>query len=195
MPVVTITLMQGYDEDTRRTLAERLTDAVQATIAAPLDGTTVIINEVANPVGYMRGRVSRKPGAPLPRPGELVRSYLDATRARDFDTARTMLAEGFNALFPGGVTMTAPEDLLDYSRNRYRSVSKVYERIDEVAGGDGVVVYAFGTLEGEWLDGTRFEGVRFIDRFTVKGGKIQDQRVWNDMGELIARQRAAAAAE
>ncbi|HJO72395.1 MAG TPA: tautomerase family protein [Rhodospirillales bacterium] len=47
MPVVTITLLEGYDEETRQTLSERLTDAVRATIAAPLDGITVILHEVA----------------------------------------------------------------------------------------------------------------------------------------------------
>ena len=195
MPVVTITIMEGYDEETRQTLAERLTDAVQATIAAPLDGTTVIVNEVANPVGYMRGRTSRTPGAPLPRPAKLVRAYLDAMEKRDFETARGMQAEGFTAIFPGGVDLADPEALKASARDRYRSVRKVYEQIDEVAGADGVAVYAYGTLEGEWLDGTPFEGIRFIDRFTVREGKLQNQRVWNDMGELLAQQRASAAAE
>lgn len=196
MPVVTITIMEGYDEETRRTLAERLTDAVQATIAAPLDGTTVILNEVARPVGYMRGRVSRTPGAPLPRPAKLVRAYLDACQGRDFETARGMLAENFTALFPGGVEMRTPDELKDWAAGRYKSVRKVYERVDEAAGGDGVAVYAFGTLEGEWEDGTAFSGIRFLDRFTVKDGRIVDQRVWNDMGEvLLARQGEARAAE
>ncbi len=47
MPVVTVTLIEGYDEATRRRLAENLTDAVRATIAAPLDGVTVVLDEVA----------------------------------------------------------------------------------------------------------------------------------------------------
>jgi 4-oxalocrotonate tautomerase family enzyme len=62
MPVITVTLMQGYDEATRQTLSERLTDAVTETIAAPLDGVTVIIQEVPA-ANYMRGRRSRVPGA------------------------------------------------------------------------------------------------------------------------------------
>lgn len=62
MPVVTVTLMDGYDATTRAQLCARLTDAVTATIAAPLDGVTVIINEVPA-ANYMRGRQQRIPGA------------------------------------------------------------------------------------------------------------------------------------
>ena len=55
-------------------------------------------------------------------------------------------------------------------------------------GDDDVrLVYCFGTLSGEWLDGTSFEGIRFIDRFEVVGDKISRQDVWNDMGEVKAQ--------
>ncbi|MDP6574127.1 MAG: tautomerase family protein [Rhodospirillales bacterium] len=183
MPVVTITLLQGYDEETRQTLGERLTDAVRATIAAPLEGITVILHEVAKPVGYMRGRVSRTPGAPLPSPAKLVRAYLDAAAARDFGKAGEMVADGFTSIYPGGVEFGSLEELMPWAEERYRSVKKTYERIDEVACEEGVAVYAFGTLGGQWPDGTAFEGVRFIDRFTVRDGKLADQRVWNDLAE------------
>ena len=62
MPVITVTLMEGYDEQTRSELCARLTDAVTDTIAAPLDGVTVVINEVPA-ANYMRGRQQRTPGA------------------------------------------------------------------------------------------------------------------------------------
>jgi hypothetical protein len=45
------------------------------------------------------------------------------------------------------------------------------------------VVYCHGTLEGCWLDGTAFSGVRFIDRFLVQGGLLVSQDVWNDLAE------------
>lgn len=186
MPVVTITLMEGYDEETRRTISRRLTDAVRTTIAAPLDGITVIVNEVAS-AGYMRGRQARTPGAPLPGPAELVRAYLDAMEAREFDKARAMLAEDFTMVFPGDVEMRTPEELAAWSKGRYRNAHKNYEQINEAAGEDGVAVYAFGTLSGAWPDGTKFDGVRFIDRFTVADGKLVDQRVWNDLAETAVR--------
>jgi hypothetical protein len=38
---------------------------------------------------------------------------------------------------------------------------------------------------GELPDGTPYSGIRFIDRFTVRDGKLVDQNVWNDMGETL----------
>ena len=45
------------------------------------------------------------------------------------------------------------------------------------------MVYARGTLNGAWLDGSPFNGIRFIDRFEVRAGKITRQEVWNDLAE------------
>jgi len=182
MPVVTVTLIEGYDDATRQAMARRLTDAVRATINAPLDGVTVIINEVA-PTGYMRGRQSRTPGpAPTP-PAELAVRFLRAMEARDLETAGSLAVEGFEMTFPGGVVMTRLEDLVAWSKDRYRDVVKTFERIDEAPDQDGVAVYCQGTLSGKWLDGAEFAGIRFVDRFTVRAGRIVDQKVWNDMGE------------
>ena len=47
MPVVRLTLIDGYDDATRTRLAQRLTDAIRTTIAAPLDGITVAIEDLA----------------------------------------------------------------------------------------------------------------------------------------------------
>ena len=186
MPVVTITIAEGYDEETRQILAERLTDAVRTTVAAPLDDITVTVNE--DP-----GQAAPALAPPPPRPAKLVRAYLDACGARDFDTARTMLAGDFLSLFPGGAEMRDPGELPAFAKGRYKSVRKVYEHVDEAVAGDGVAVYAFGTLEGEWEDGAPFSGIRFIDRFTVHDGKIANQRVWNDVGETqLAAFRAEA---
>lgn len=30
-----------------------------------------------------------------------------------------------------------------------------------------------------------YAGIRFIDRFTVRDGKLVDQNVWNDMAEVL----------
>jgi len=194
MPVVTITLMEGYGDEVRTALSERLTDAVRATIAAPLDGITVQINEV-KPTGYMRGRQRRTPGKPVPDAATVVRDYLAAMAARDLDTARSMLAEDFVMHFPGAGPLRGLQALLDWAKERYASVGKTYERFDVAPGEDGVAVYCYGTLAGEWLDGSTFSGIRFIDRFTVRDGRLADQRVWNDMGETMlqaANSRAAA---
>jgi len=182
MPVMTITLIEGYDAATRAVLEKRLTDAVRATIGAPPDGITVLVHEVPAE-NYMRGGRHRTPGPPAASAEAVVRAFLAAMEARDLATAEGYLAEEFSMLFPGGRRFATLAALVDWSKTRYRDVGKRYERIEEVVVEDGVAVYAFGTLAGAWPDGTAFEGVRFIDRFTVVAGKLVDQRVWNDMGE------------
>jgi 4-oxalocrotonate tautomerase family enzyme len=183
MPVVRITLIEGYDDETKRRLGTRLTDAVRSTIAAPLDGITVAIEEVS-PSGYMRGRVARTPGRPLPNGEELVRAFLSAMEERNLEKAAGFLADGFTMTFPGGVEFSRLEDLVEWGRSRYQFVRKTYEAFDECFGEEGNIVYCFGSLAGKWPDGTEFSGIRFIDRFVTSEGKLTSQRVWNDLAEM-----------
>lgn len=183
MPVVTVTLIEGYDEATRRRLSERLTDAVRATIDAPPEAVTVILNEVA--LGsYMRGRRGRKPGPPQPPAAQVVLDFLAAMEARDLEGARAFLAKDFEMTFPGGVRFTALEELLDWAGPRYRRIAKTMEGVEEVPAAHSVTVYCRGTLSGEAPDGTPFSAIRFIDRFEVAAGKLLRQEVWNDLGEV-----------
>jgi len=117
-------------------------------------------------------------------PSQIVQDYLAAMEARDLEKAATYLADGFVMIFPGGVEFSKPAELVEWARDRYRSVGKSYERFDETVGEGGRAVYCYGTLYGEWPDGSPFEGIRFIDRFTVADGKLVDQRVWNDLAEM-----------
>ena len=112
---------------------------------------------------------------------QVVRQYLEAMERRDLAAARRLLAPGFFMVFPGGRRFDSVEALVDWARGRYRSARKTYERFDTAED----VVYCFGTLSGEHLDGSPYSGIRFIDRFTVRGGRLVDQQVWNDMGELL----------
>ncbi len=90
--------------------------------------------------------------------------------------------------FPGAPEMTTLEELIAWSRPRYTFVSKTYERFDAMQSeGAAAIVYCFGTLSGEWLDGSEFSGIRFIDRFELEDGKITRQDVWNDMAEVKAQ--------
>jgi len=116
-------------------------------------------------------------------PEALVRRFLAAMELRDLAGARAMLAPGFEMVFPGGRRMTGLEELLAWAGPRYRFVHKSFERFDCT----GNIVYAIGTLSGEWPDGTAFSGIRFIDRFEIAGGRITLQEVWNDLGELRGR--------
>jgi ketosteroid isomerase-like protein len=111
----------------------------------------------------------------------LVREYLETWAERDLPRARQFLAEGFTMVYPGDARFTRLEDLVPHMAQRYRSVRKRFERFDEAPVEGGTAVYCFGTLYGEFNDGRKFEGVRFIDRFTVRDGKLVDHRVWNDL--------------
>jgi hypothetical protein len=102
-----------------------------------------------------------------------------------------MLAPGFTMTFPGKVEMATLEDLVAWSKPRYRFVRKSYDRFDSLQRGATAIVYCYGTLAGEWLDGTPFEGIRFIDRFEIEDGRFTRQDVWNDMAEMKAREAAA----
>lgn len=115
-------------------------------------------------------------------PEELVRKYLGAMERRDLAAARECLAPGFGMIFPGGRRLDSLEALVEFAKHRYRSARKTYERFDTA----GDVVYCFGTLSGELLDGSPYQGIRFIDRFTVRGDKLVDQQVWNDMAAIIS---------
>jgi ketosteroid isomerase-like protein len=112
---------------------------------------------------------------------KVVRQYLDAMERRDLARAKAFLAPGFFMLFPGGKRYESLEALVEGARGRYRSAKKTYEEFDSA----GDVVYCYGTLHGELLNGEPYSGIRFIDRFTVRDGKLADQRVWNDMAEVL----------
>ncbi|MBL8664419.1 MAG: nuclear transport factor 2 family protein [Candidatus Odyssella sp.] len=129
---------------------------------------------------------------PLVLARDVVRAYLDTMEARDLERAKRFLAPGFVMTFPGNQRFTELEALVAWSRPRYRWVKKRYDRFDAAPGPTGTHVYCFGTLYGEWNDGAAFDGIRFIDRFTVRAGKLVDQMVWNDMGEAArANERKA----
>lgn len=122
---------------------------------------------------------------------DIVRAYLDTMEARDLVRAKRFLAPEFAMVFPGGDRFTTLEALIDWAKPRYRWVKKRYDRFDAAQGETGTAVYCYGTLYGEWNDGTAFDGIRFIDRFMVRGGKLIDQQVWNDLAEFRARAEKA----
>lgn len=119
----------------------------------------------------------------VPRePDQVVRLFLDLMERRQLPEAQALLAPDFAMTFPGNVSPPSLEALVEWAKNRYRFVRKTYEHVEVCGnGGDHAVVYCSGTLSGEWLDQTPFEGIRFIDRFELRSGLIHRQSVWNDM--------------
>jgi hypothetical protein len=129
------------------------------------------------------GRVFKAGGAELADGKSVVEGFLGQMQRRDLVSARQWLADDFRMTFPGGAVMKKLEELLEWASSRYLHVSKVYEQFDQCWRGDSVVVYCFGYLQGQWLDGSEILNVRFIDRFELANGKICRQDVWNDLAE------------
>ena len=185
MPFLNITLITGYEEADRLRLSERLTNATVSVINAPADLVTVVINEV-EPTNYMRGGVGRTPGPAQPEASNIVRNYLSAMEQRNLKSAAQYLSNEFSMSFPGDVSFSTLEELVNWSKSRYQSIGKTYHQFDECycldeAGRGETIVYCYGVLHGVWLDGSEFNSIRFIDRFKVKDSKICSQLVWNDM--------------
>ncbi len=188
MPIVRATLIRGYAADVKSRLAERLTDAVASIVRAQLDGITVVLDEV-EPTSYMRGRQGRSPGLAKRPAGDIVVDFLRHMERRELDLARGYLTADFQMVFPGvsgGSPMSSLDELVAFSATRYRNVIKDISSVDEAHVGTRTTVFVSGTLSGEALDGSPFEGVRFIDRFEVEDEKISVQQVWNDLAIALA---------
>ena len=113
--------------------------------------------------------------------GQLVWDFLTLFAERRYAEANAYLAPDCQMLFPGNVVFTDCTEVPVRAASIYRWVKKVFERFDEHQTPEGTVVYNYGGLRGEWLDGELFAGVRYIDRFLVRDGQIVDQKVWNDL--------------
>jgi ketosteroid isomerase-like protein len=127
--------------------------------------------------------------APLPdesaEAADIVERFLVASMVPDPETAATFMTPDVAITFTGGRPFKHPRETTAFNAMRYKWVKKKMARTD-VAPGDGeTVVYNTGTLYGEWHDGTKFEGNRYVDRFVVRGGKIVQMDVWNDSAERI----------
>ena len=120
-------------------------------------------------------------------PAELVETYLRTLMIPDPEGARRFIAPGLEITFTGARPMHDPAECAAFNATRYKWVKKRFEHTHVVAGGtdETTVVYNTGTLYGEWLDGTLFEGNRYVDRYTVSHGRIVRMEVWNDTAERM----------
>src|SRR5690349_2913173 len=135
MPVISCTLLPGYDAGTEERLVQRLALAARSVIDAPAAGTTSFVTHAST---YQRdGRVVRTGGAPHPDASALVREFLERMEQRELDAARQLLAPGFVMHFPGSAPMGRLEELVAWARGRYQRVGKRIEHMDE-SWGDGV---------------------------------------------------------
>jgi hypothetical protein len=116
--------------------------------------------------------------------GNMVKAFLEALENGDLKRASSFIAEGARIVFPGASSFDSLDEVADFSRGRYRRIRKTVEVVDSVTSTDGsTVIYVTGQLHGLNIHGVEFSGIRFIDRFVVRGGSIVSQEVWNDLGE------------
>jgi len=116
---------------------------------------------------------------------DIVERFLVASMVPDPETAATFMTPDVAITFAGGRKFKHPRETTAFNAMRYKWVKKAMERSDVAPGVGETVVYNTGTLYGEWHDGTKFEGNRYVDRFVVRGGKIVQMDVWNDSAERI----------
>ena len=115
-------------------------------------------------------------------PQKTVLDFLRFLETRDLESAAMLTAPDFKMQFPGSGVMTDFADLLDWAKDRYSAVGKTIEDISTSRKGpDTAIVYCHGTLSGTRTDGSSFDGIRFIDRFELRNGRICRQDVWNDL--------------
>lgn len=187
MPIVEVHLLEGYLADDKRRLSETLTDAVRLVVPAPPEAVTIILHEMPAE-NYFRGRTTRMPAAAMPDPCTVVQQFLTLVSQRALTEATAFLSDTFTMQFPASKPMTTLDELVEWSAQRYRSIEKQVEGFEALrAAGDETIVFCRGTLSGFWLDGTAFNGIRFIDRFELVNGLITRQDVWNDIAEVRAK--------
>ncbi len=118
---------------------------------------------------------------------EVVETYLRLHMIPDPDSARAYCAPDLEIRFTGNRLMHDPAEATAFNKSRYKWVKKKFGPTHVVAGGgaEETIVYQTRTLYGEWLDGTPFEGNRYVDRYFVRHGKIVKMEVWNDSAEWL----------
>ncbi|OZI65385.1 nuclear transport factor 2 family protein [Bordetella genomosp. 1] len=119
--------------------------------------------------------------------GAIVDAYLTTLMKPDPEGARRYVSPALRIRFTGGREMRDPAECTAFNASRYAWVKKRFESTDVVAGATAelAVVYNRGTLYGEWLDGTPFEGNRYVDRYVLRDGLIVEMDVWNDSAEWL----------
>lgn len=115
-----------------------------------------------------------------------IDAYLQLCEDRELAAAETFWAPApLRMEFPGGSTFESFAALTQDAATRYRWVRKHRDRF--LVGTDtdsgALTITSIGRLYGENLDGVTFSDVRYVDVFTVRGGAIAEQLVWNDLAE------------
>ena len=115
---------------------------------------------------------------------ELARNFLATLARRDFAGAATLLAADFLMTVSGGHQFRSLSEFAAFSASRNGVVRKFVTDLDVSETAQGWVVYVYGSMAGQWLNGSSFDGVRYVDRFAIRDNRIVRLEVWSDMAEF-----------
>lgn len=114
---------------------------------------------------------------------DIARAFMDALERGDLAVASALCAARFSLLAPGGQRYRAVSEFVEFGRGRYLEVHKVEREFDACESAAGIVVYAHGVMNGRWLDGSGFAGLRYVDRFVIADGRVHELQILNELGE------------
>jgi hypothetical protein len=114
---------------------------------------------------------------------EVVTQYLHLCEQRRLEDAAHFLLPEAVLIFPGGRVFRSLDEMVEFSAQRYVSLTKTRQRTWSATSGDEIQVVTSGLLNGVSRIGRVFSDVRFIDVFALRGLRIATQEVWNDLAE------------
>ncbi len=116
-------------------------------------------------------------------PIAIVTGFLSDLARRDLEAAEKWLAPGFE-LHISGRKFGTLASFAKFSAQRQKFSKKNLDDCDHCHDENNQdVVYARGTMEGEWLNGERFADVFWLDRFQLRGGLVERLDIVSDMAE------------
>jgi ketosteroid isomerase-like protein len=114
---------------------------------------------------------------------DTARDFMDAMERGDLAAATALCASRYALLVPGGKRCSSLAEFVEFGRGRYLELHKVEREFDACESAAGIVVYAHGVMNGRWLDGSAFAGLRYVDRFLIVDGRVLELQILNELGE------------
>lgn len=121
---------------------------------------------------------------------ELVLRFLRLMEERDLEAAEQLVDANARLTFPGERVYASQREMVASARGRYQWVKKTFDEVDAFHEAAAQIVYVMGTLYGLNRHGVPFEGIRYVDRFVIRNGRIARQDVWNDLAESGVLERS-----
>ena len=120
----------------------------------------------------------------------VVRTFIEAVNERNVEATRAATGPGLTMTFPGNTVMHSIDEFFAWVAGRSPKSAYLYDTIDVLEDGDALVAYACGSVVGETASGLAFSGVRVIDKFVIRNGRVVEKEAWSDMADFLRRAAA-----